>query len=345
MNLYEKISNKLVRYYMASQYDKHDYSYSPSIEERYSDVPTFINSWQAVCMEGQVKKGKIISKNIMGENIIIWKDKDDKISVLEAYCPHLGVHLGSTGKIVGNYVKCSFHTRCFNTDGICNNKKKKGIYSYPIDINSGIVFVWFNSERSDPTWEVPRLEKDFRGMKWNVKNKNLIGAKVKSHPIDFIENGIDFNHAIKLHNLKLKNTTMTKNNEILSVVLDKENNGSLNFRSYGPFIVDYNIDFYHNTKHIFIRSLVLLQLLPDGSYMANKLEMVQAEKEKSIKWKIYYKFMFIYYEYRLFRTFIKEDHVVMINRKHLIKPNYDEEDYYIESFRAWYKQFYPVIKS
>ena len=42
-------------------------------------------------------------------------------AALDAYCPHLGAHLGYGGKVVGGDIECPFHGWRFNTDGRCTS--------------------------------------------------------------------------------------------------------------------------------------------------------------------------------------------------------------------------------
>ena len=39
--------------------------------------------------------------------------------MFDAYCPHLGAHLGRGGKVIGTDLQCPFHAWQFNGDGKC----------------------------------------------------------------------------------------------------------------------------------------------------------------------------------------------------------------------------------
>jgi len=342
--IYKSLSKGIVQIYSNHLEKKLDYSYAPSVKDRYNELPLYLNSWQAVCMIDEVKPTKILSKNIMGEDIVIWKDGNNHISVMKAHCPHLGAHLASGGDIINNNIRCAFHHHCFDLKGQCRHKKKERIFTYPLDIQGGIVFAWFHSELKEPSWTLPNLLIDENNKEWMICHSELNGTRVPSHPMTFIENGADINHGIKLHNLCHKDTKFNINNEEISLkyIREREDKGHIKLTAYGPFILSYDFEFKYYFKG-YSRMLMLLQLMPDGSFIANRIKM----KQKHIdKWymKIFYFVVSIITEFKLFKAFLTEDQLIMINRKYLHKPNYDKEDKFIPKFRKWYKQFYPISK-
>lgn len=342
-NVYEIFVNKFLKAYSNKLYRKYDYQYSSQTSERFQSVPSVLNSWQAVCLEKEVIADRIISKNIMGHHIVIWRDDRNKVSVLDAHCPHLGIHLGSGGKIIKGKIRCPFHHRIFSSAGVCTNKSKKDIFSYPVEINAGIVFVWFHSNKLTPTWNLPNIEEDLNGEIWGIENLSMKGIEVKSHPITYIENGVDYNHAIKLHGYRQNGTTMNVNKQFLSVFFkhSDERRGFINIKAYGPFVIDYHLTFTW-WKNVEYRFLVLLQLTPEGTFVAHKIKM--RKRISKLPWlvRLLHSGIFIYFEFKLLKNFMKEDHMIMINRKYLDEPDYDAKDNYIPGFRSWYKQFYSV---
>ena len=341
--LYNIFARKIVQIYSNYLAKKLDYPYATSVIDRYKALPTFLNSWQVVCMVDEIKSNKIISKNIMGEDIIIWKSNNE-ISVMEAHCPHLGCHMASDGKIIANNIRCAFHHHYFDSKGQCTHKKNERIFTYPLDIQGGIVFAWFHSEREEPVWKLPNLLIDENSIEWTVSHTALKGTVVPSHPITFIENGADINHGIKLHNLCHKDIEFSINNETISLkyIREQKEKGHIKLTAYGPFILSYDFEFTYHFKG-YSRMLMLLQLMRDGSFIAHRIKMKQKYINK-FHMKLFYFGVSIMTEFKLFKAFITEDQLIMINRKYLDKPNYDKEDMFIPRFRKWYKQFYPKAK-
>ena len=70
--------------------------------------------------------------------------------MLDAFCPHLGAHLGIGGKVVDGQIVCPFHAWQFGQDGACKhipyirNKMPKvpPIRCWPTVEKNGVIFVW-----------------------------------------------------------------------------------------------------------------------------------------------------------------------------------------------------------
>ena len=79
--------------------------------ERVSTLPPFPNGWYLVATRASVLKRKLIEKQWMGEDIVVWSDDDGRICVADAYCPHLGSYLGpqAGGRVCDGRLVCPFH--------------------------------------------------------------------------------------------------------------------------------------------------------------------------------------------------------------------------------------------
>lgn len=76
----------------------------------------------------------------IGENMAVFRTEEGKACVLDAYCPHLGAHLGIGGRVVGDCIECPFHGWQFNgNDGKCTSipysKGKGRRSSLPFNVN------------------------------------------------------------------------------------------------------------------------------------------------------------------------------------------------------------------
>ena len=39
----------------------------------------------------------------------MWRGEDGQVRIIDAYCKHLGAHMGHGGKVHGNLLECPFH--------------------------------------------------------------------------------------------------------------------------------------------------------------------------------------------------------------------------------------------
>jgi len=54
-----------------------------------------------------------------GKQLVLFRTQTGVAHLLDAYCPHMGAHLGYGGKIDGDIIRCPFHAWEFAGDGIC----------------------------------------------------------------------------------------------------------------------------------------------------------------------------------------------------------------------------------
>lgn len=83
----------------------------------------------------------------LGEQLVIYRTQNNKVFIVDAYCPHLGANLGIGGRVDGDCIVCPFHQWSFRgSDGKCtkipystSGKLRKNIYSkyfcFPLGIS------------------------------------------------------------------------------------------------------------------------------------------------------------------------------------------------------------------
>lgn len=74
--------------------------------------------WYFVARASEIKKNEVKGFQICGQEVVIFRDKDNELHGLDAYCPHMGTHLG-IGKVEGKNLRCFFHHWQFNPQGEC----------------------------------------------------------------------------------------------------------------------------------------------------------------------------------------------------------------------------------
>ena len=75
------------------------------------------NKWYLVCPSDNLKN-EIVKRKILGEEIIIYRNKDGSITALEDRCCHRNVNL-SLGYLNGNNVICGYHGWEYDKSGCC----------------------------------------------------------------------------------------------------------------------------------------------------------------------------------------------------------------------------------
>ena len=63
--------------------------------------------------------GGVLSLRYFGRELVLFRTESGEPRVLDAFCPHLGAHLGHGGKVQGESIRCPFHGWCFDGRGAC----------------------------------------------------------------------------------------------------------------------------------------------------------------------------------------------------------------------------------
>ena len=75
----------------------------------------WFNVWkQIVCLYFQ--------KNVnyfLGEHSAVYRSQSGKVTIMDAYCPHMGANLAVGGRVRGECLECPFHGWVFDSDGKC----------------------------------------------------------------------------------------------------------------------------------------------------------------------------------------------------------------------------------
>lgn len=70
--------------------------------------------WFAVASSDEVRPGTVIPVSAFGRELVVWRAGDGMARVADAYCPHLGAHLGHDARVEGANLVCPFHGWCYD---------------------------------------------------------------------------------------------------------------------------------------------------------------------------------------------------------------------------------------
>lgn len=183
-----------------------------SIPLKIMDITPFPNTWYFMGLMSDYKQGQVYSKKFCGREIILTKVSDKKVTVFDAYCPHLGAHLGRTinnkkkQKLNEfNEIRCAYHGFRYNEDGEfvgCDHgdvKQKPVLNSYEVDIkHNQMIMVYFHKDNIKPDWKMPDIYDDTQKFSKIICPKTLEST---IHPLDSVENAIDRLHFRVLHRM------------------------------------------------------------------------------------------------------------------------------------------------
>ena len=75
-----------------------------SIEERNLDIG-FPFGWYPVVLSKDLAVGEVKPLRYFSTDLAIWRGEDGQVRMVDAYCKHLGAHMGHGGKVHGNLLE------------------------------------------------------------------------------------------------------------------------------------------------------------------------------------------------------------------------------------------------
>ena len=130
-------------------------------------APTrFARGWHCLGLIKDFGDGKPHSINAFGQKLVVFRGAGGKISVLDAYCRHMGGDL-SQGEVKGDEIACPFHDWRWGGDGRCKQvpysrrtPKLARTATWTTLEQDGMLFIWNDPQGSPPPEgiTIPRIE-------------------------------------------------------------------------------------------------------------------------------------------------------------------------------------------
>jgi len=132
-----------------------------------------LGQWYPVAKSVEIKGKRPYGTVVVGERIVLWRDKSGQIKCLEDYCPHRGAPL-SYGEVHEGHIGCRYHGVIVDGSGTvrqvpampdCPMEGRKALRDFQVREVSDAIFVYLPSverleppelplpsELSDPSW-------------------------------------------------------------------------------------------------------------------------------------------------------------------------------------------------
>src|SRR5690554_6009815 len=73
--------------------------------------------WFQVAWAAEIPPGTVHRMRYFGRELVAYRGDAGQLHVLDAYCPHLGAHLGHGGRVEGDCIRCPYHGWKFDGSG------------------------------------------------------------------------------------------------------------------------------------------------------------------------------------------------------------------------------------
>ena len=163
--------------------------------------------WYAVEFSSFVEKGEVKPLHYFSKDLAIWRGEDGKVRITDAWCRHLGAHLGHGGKVHGNLIECPFHAwRYDGEEGVVKEipysksippqVKRKCLETWNVTEANGWIWLWYHPQDVAPMWDVV-VHEEFGNPEWTdyeVHEWTIYGSIQ-----NMAENGVDVAHFKYIH--------------------------------------------------------------------------------------------------------------------------------------------------
>ena len=172
--------------------------------------------WFQVAWSAEIGVGDVVRMTYFGRDLVAWRGVSGEVAVMDAYCGHLGAHLGYGGTVVGDRIQCPFHGWEWSAAGRnvripYEDQPNRGrrIRTLPTVERNEAVYVWHDVDRRPPYFDVPDVFTAWDdGMTRDdyhpaVPDATLFRERLELHPQYVLENGVDFAHFKYVHKVPI----------------------------------------------------------------------------------------------------------------------------------------------
>lgn len=165
--------------------------------------------WFQVAWSDEIAVGDVRTMTYFGQEMIAWRSESGRLTVMNAYCEHLGAHLGFGGTVMGEVLQCPFHGWQWSQEGrnVCipyEDRPNRGrrITTHPVIERNHSVYIWHDIAGRAPFFDAPDVFADFDGdgsVEDYYPQQRLFRQGLELHPQYVLENGVDFAHFKYVH--------------------------------------------------------------------------------------------------------------------------------------------------
>jgi nitrite reductase/ring-hydroxylating ferredoxin subunit len=275
------------------------------------------------------------------KDLVVWRDDagpEPAFRVFDAYCPHLGAHLGVGGRVSDGCLVCPFHEWSFGPDGTNaaipyadRPNRKARVRSYPTAVRNGLLLFWHHPDPAvEPGWDVPQALTDEHvevgRFTWTVATAWQ----------EVAENSVDMAHFQSVHGLErvgeigdiaIDGPVRTVRSAQLFNSARGTFEGALESNSYGPGVGVIHFDLMGRV------TLVSSTTPVDPGHVDVRFTLYHSGDEIAAK-------IGVGFAAEVSRQF-NEDIPIWENKRYQPSPALAPTERPVTEFRRWAAQFYP----
>jgi phenylpropionate dioxygenase-like ring-hydroxylating dioxygenase large terminal subunit len=300
-------------------------------------TPDFPMGWYSVERSHQLAVGEVKPVKAFDRELVLYRTRSGVAVLQDAFCPHLGAHLGHEGRVIGESVRCPFHGWQFGTDGRCTHipycdeiPERARIRTWHTEEKNGEVYVWFHPENTPPRWGLPELP-ELDDPNWTLPRytEHLVPAHVQ----DICENSCDPVHFRYVHGqMEVPDSSVTIDDDGRTMHLHSEMKNAdypnhLHATTYSPGFALVRTTYGPNAEMIMYNSA---QPISRHETFMRWTLLVRREIEDLVGDDVMKGII----------SGLGDDYPIWANKVHKHRPVLCQGDQTLVTFRKWVRQFY-----
>jgi nitrite reductase/ring-hydroxylating ferredoxin subunit len=164
---------------------------------------SYPQGWFQIAWSDELPVGGVLPITCFGTELVLFRTGEGEAHVLDAYCPHLGAHLGHGGRVEQGTLQCPFHGWRFDGRGACvgiphASRIPPGavLTAWPVQEVNGLILVHHAPGGAPPGWSVPALA-EYGSEHWTPYQKRH--WRIRTHVQEIAENIVDPSHFLYVH--------------------------------------------------------------------------------------------------------------------------------------------------
>ena len=306
-------------------------------ESKTNTTPEFPMGWYSVERSHQLAIGEVKAVQAFDRELVLYRTRSGRAVLQDAFCPHLGAHLGHEGRVIAETIRCPFHGWQFGVEGKCEHipycdeiPERARVRTWHTEEKNGEVYVWFHPENTAPQWGLPDLvELDDADWTSPRYTEHLVPAHVQ----DICENSCDPVHFQFVHGqMEIPESSVTIDDDGRTMHLHSEARTAdypshLHAITYSPGFALVRNSYGPNAEMVMYNSA---QPIDRHTTLMRWTLMVRREIEDLAGDDVMKGII----------SGLGDDYPIWSNKVHKRRPVFCKGDETLVTFRKWVRQFY-----
>jgi phenylpropionate dioxygenase-like ring-hydroxylating dioxygenase large terminal subunit len=293
--------------------------------------------WFSVARSREIGKGEVQRVYAFDRELALFRTREGIAVVLDAFCPHLGAHMGVEGRVVGETLRCPFHGWQFDADGACTEipycediPERARVRSWHVSETNGDIMVWYHPNEEPPAWEVPVIE-ELDSDEWT--DPQYWEFTIPNHVQNIAENTCDpvhFQYVHKMPSTPPSEITVADDGRVLTLVADAK-------EAVHPNTLTAAM---HNPGLAIVRT----SYGPNAEMLVYSTAQPTTPNETHMRWSLTVRKEIVDFVgddvMRGIKDGIGDDYPIWEHKVYRDKPVFCKGDQSLVGFRKWVRQFY-----